>query len=298
MNADGNGGRVLYNGPSEEWGATFSPDGTKVVFTVDQPNGTAAIFMIDVAGGEPWRVSERGSYPSWVPAAGAFVPSVDPGQLSAATQSGSRALTSAPLSLPGDDLMRLTFGGTRHYTAAFAPDQSRILLSVEMDDGWQIFEADPNGGGLTRQITDGPYNHYQTDYSRDGRTFLTSVNFDGDGDIYLFDASTGEPLEQLTDNPGLDYQPRFLPDESGYIYSSDTDGDHEVYLMIFGGRQTKLTDNSTFDGFAEISPDGQWITFYSGRDDDYEIYVMDIQGRNPRRLTYSGGRDASPSFTP
>ena len=212
--------------------------------------------------------------------------------------SNSHTLASAPISLSGEGLVRLTFGGTSHYTAMFSPDQSRLLLSVEMDDDWQVFEADPNGGGLLRQITAGPYNHYQAEYSSDGQTFITSVNLDGDGDIYLFDVATGEPQQQLINNPGLDYHPRFLPDGSGFIFSSDTDGDHEVYVGTFDGNQRKLTDNDTFDGFATISPDGQWVTFYSGRDSDYEIYVMDIEGRNARRLTTSRGRDASPSFSP
>ncbi len=217
------------------------------------------------------------------------------------TRGGGIRLAVEPIPLSGDGLMQLTFGDeahTSHYTPVFAPDQSRILMSVEMGDYWQVFEADPNGGGLGRQLTSGLYDHEQVALSPDGHFFLTSTNRDGDGDIYLFDAATGEMRQQLTDNPGLDYQPRWLPDGQSFIFSSDTDGDHDVYRGTLDGGQTNLTRNGTFDGYATPSADGRYITFYAGRDGDYEIYVMDIDGGNPRRLTISEGRDASPSFSP
>lgn len=211
-------------------------------------------------------------------------------------------LSDEPIPLLGDGLMRLTFGERSHYTAIFAPDQSYILLSVQMDDGWQIWKADPNGGGLQRMITSGPRNHYQADISPDGRTFLTSANLDSgeDLDIHLFDLVTGQHLAQLTDNRGNDYHPRWLPDGRRFIFSVNDDGtaNDEIYIGSLDGPQIQLTDNKSFDGFAVPSPDGRWVAFYSGRDNDYEIYVMDIDGNNQRRLTYSRSRDASPSFSP
>jgi len=290
MRPDGSDARLVYNGSGEEWGAVWSADGTQIVFTAVQPDDSDNLYIMDAGGGAPRLLAERGSYPSW-----------------AAGSSGagdSRALPGSfaaePQPLTGDGLVQLTFGERNHYTPVFAPDQARLLLSVEMDDGWQIYEADPNGGGLLRQLTSGQYDHYQAAYSPDGLTFLTSANLDGDGDIYLFDATTGEQLQQVTDNPGLDYHPRWLPDGQSFIFSlspGDT-STSEVFLGTLDGRQTQLTHNDTFDGFATPSADGQYITFYSGRDGDYEIYVMDANGGDARRLTVSRGRDASPSFSP
>ncbi|CUS05588.1 putative Mitogen-activated protein kinase kinase kinase [Candidatus Promineifilum breve] len=219
------------------------------------------------------------------------------------TRGGGLRLAAPPIPLSGDGLVQLTFvdeAHTSHYTAVFAPDQSRILMSVEMGDDWQVFEADPNGGGLGRQLTSGPYDHYQAALSPDGRSFLTSANRDGDGDIYLFDAATGEMLQQLTNDHALDYHPRWLPDGESFIYSADDEGsdNDEIFLMTLDGRRTQLTDDGTYDGFATPSADGQYIAFYSNREGDHEIYVMDIDGGNPRRLTISAGRDASPSFSP
>ncbi len=225
------------------------------------------------------------------------------GEVEAQIRGVNVPLTAGPQPLTGDGLVRLTTADaahSSHYTAIFAADQSRILLSVEMGDDWQVFDADPNGGGLRRQLTSGLYDHYQADLSPDGRYFLTSANRDGDGDIYLFDATTGALVQQLTNAHALDYHPRWLPDGQSFIYSADDDGtgNDEIFLMTLDGRQTQLTNNEAFDGFATPSRDGQYIAFYSGRDGDYEIYVMDIDGSNQRRLTISSSRDASPSFSP
>ncbi len=294
MDADGGNVRPIYNSRAEDWGAVWSADGSQIVFAATQADYTDDLYIMDADGSNVRLLTERGAYPSW--AIG------QPGNAEAPADRSGGGISpgTQPIPLAGDELTRLTFGERDHYTAVFAPDQSRILLSAEMSDGWHIFEADPNGGGLGRQLTSGPYDHYQAGYSPDGRTFLTSANLDGDGDIYLFDATTGEMLQQVTNNRGMDYHPRWLPDGQSFIFSlqaSDTNSS-EVFLGTLDGQQTQLTHNDTFDGFASPSADGQWIAFYSGRDGDYEIYVMDVNGNNQSRLTTSKGRDASPSFSP
>ena len=302
MDADGGNVRALYNSPAEDWGAVWSADGSQIAFSVSQTDATDDLYIMNADGSGVRLLAERAAYPSW--AVGQPGVAADPGQ----TRGGGSDLTAidlaaAPIPLRGDGLVQLTFADAAHssnYTTIFAPDQSYILLSVEMGDNWQIFEADPNGGGLGRQLTYGPYDHYQADLSPDGQTFLTSANLDGNGDVYLFDAVTGEMLQKLTNDYPLDYHPRWMPDGEGFIYSTDDDGtgNDEVFMMTLDGRRTQLTDNSSFDGFATPSHDGRYVAFYSGRDGDYEIYVMDIDGSNPRRLTTSPGRDASPSFSP
>lgn len=298
MRPDGSDAQLLYNSPSEDWGASWSTDGRHILFATVRPDDDInEIMIMDADGRNVRRLTERGSFPSW--AVGGSGTASEPGQ----TRGGSIAPVSGPIPLSGNGLLQLTFADAAHssnYTALFAPDQSYILLSVEMGDTWQVWEADPSGGGLRRQITRGPYHYYQADLSPDGRTFLTSVNLDGDGDIHLLDVETGQALQQMTNDYPIDYHPRWLPGGSSFIYSTDDDGtdNDEIFLMTLDGRKTQLTDNDSFDGFATPSRDGRYVAFYSGRDGDYEIYVMDIDGRNQRRLTTSPGRDASPSFSP
>lgn len=280
MRPDGTDAQLLYNGEGEEWGASWSPDGTQIVFASDQADGTANLFIMNADGRAARQLLERGGYPSWARAL-------------------DGAATAAPRqALVGEGLVRLTFGEKAHYSAVLAADQSYILLSAQVDGRWQIFAAEPDGGGLRRQITHGQADHYQPEPLPGRQSFLAAADLDGDMDIYEFDLATGEPLTQLTDNPDPDYAPRALPDGSGFLFTSERDGDAEIYGATFDGNQAALTQNTVFDGFPSVSADGQWIAFQSNRDGDYEIYVIHSDGGQLRRLTVSAGRDASPAFSP
>lgn len=65
MNADGSNSRLLYNSPNYDWGADWTADGSSIVFTQDEAN-TGVIYMINADGSNPRKITERGSYPSWV----------------------------------------------------------------------------------------------------------------------------------------------------------------------------------------------------------------------------------------
>lgn len=65
MNADGSNSRLLYNSPNYDWGADWTADGSSIVFTQDEAN-TGVIYMMNADGSNPQKITERGSYPSWV----------------------------------------------------------------------------------------------------------------------------------------------------------------------------------------------------------------------------------------
>jgi Tol biopolymer transport system component len=206
----------------------------------------------------------------------------------------------SPAPLSGSGVVQLTFGDDLHYTPALSPDQQRMVISVRIDQYWQLVEADPNGQGVIRQITNAPADFYHPQFTADGQQILAASNMDGGNlDIYLFDFATGEVVQQLTDTPGDNYAPWWLPDYSGFIFTSTRDGNDELYRFdLETMTATRLTHNNAFDGFASVSPDGRQIAFYSNRDGAYEIYRMGLDGQNPQRLTAGRGRDAMPVFSP
>ena len=64
MNADGGNQRLLFTSDDYEWGADWSPDGRKIVFT--RENGAASyIYSMNADGSDVTFITERGSYPSW-----------------------------------------------------------------------------------------------------------------------------------------------------------------------------------------------------------------------------------------
>lgn len=248
------------------------------------PVGTGATFTSDVAG-ELWLGPNDDD------------PTDNAGEMRVRVRLGEvEPVTIIPLE--GSGLMQLTFGPERDYTPTLSPDQTRLVMSSEIDGTWTLVGVDVNGSGALTPLADDSSDYQAPHFSPDGQTLLVSGSlFGGDYNIYLLNSS-GELMAPLTDMPGDEYSPRWLADGSGFVFSWQQDDVEGITLQRMDGERTELSRSTTFDGFAWPSPDGRRVAFYSGRDGNYEIYVMDIDGGSPRRLTVNPGRDASPTWSP
>jgi len=65
-----------------------------------------------------------------------------------------------------------------------------------------------------------------------------------------------------------------------------------------GGTPQRLTDGPGIDVGGSYSPDGSKIVFESDRSGNQQIYVMDADGGNQRRISFFGGRAATPEWSP
>ncbi|MDW7984623.1 MAG: hypothetical protein RMK16_08100, partial [Acidobacteriota bacterium] len=138
-----------------------------------------------------------------------------------------------------------------------------------------------------------------------------------DYDIYIA-RPDGSDLRPLFQAPG--YQAEATVARDGRIvFTSDHEGDLELYVMEADRRTVRrVTRVPGYDGGAFFSPDGQWIVF-RGRHpeegperDDYfallqdrlvrpsrmEIFVVRPDGQDLRQVTYNGGANFAPYFTP
>src|SRR3546814_9406388 len=76
-------------------------------------------------------------------------------------------------------------------------------------------------------------------------------------------------------------------------------GNTDIYLVAAsGGRSTRLTDTPGIDIGGSYSPDGSQIVFESDRSGSQQCYVMNADGSNQRRLSFFGGRCATPEWSP
>jgi len=67
MDAAGGNQRPVYDGPGDDWGGVWSPDGRLLAFTSDE-SGAPEIYIIAAEGGAPRKISSGGGeYPAWVP---------------------------------------------------------------------------------------------------------------------------------------------------------------------------------------------------------------------------------------
>ena len=47
MRPDGSDARLIYNGPYEEWGATWSADGSQIIFAINEPGDVDNLYIMD-----------------------------------------------------------------------------------------------------------------------------------------------------------------------------------------------------------------------------------------------------------
>ena len=56
---------LLYNSSNYEWGADWTADGRSIIFTSDEAD-TGVIYIMNANGSSLRKITEQGSYPSWV----------------------------------------------------------------------------------------------------------------------------------------------------------------------------------------------------------------------------------------
>src|SRR3546814_1250016 len=65
-----------------------------------------------------------------------------------------------------------------------------------------------------------------------------------------------------------------------------------------GGTPQRLTNGPGINIGGSYSPDGSQIVFESDRSGSQQIYVMNADGSNQRRISFFGGRAATPEWSP
>ncbi len=127
------------------------------------------------------------------------------------------------------------------------------------------------------------------------------------GDIVVM--RPGEPARPLTHGEGWNYAPRWSPDGQKVVFGSTRSGSEQLYTMNADGTHvTQLTHAESFIGLAAWSPDGTHLAFGSSAAGltgplgvihaPSDIYVANADGTNARRLTFSGGLNAEPAWSP
>ncbi len=175
------------------------------------------------------------------------------------------------------------------YIAETGPKDNRVKRLAIMD----------SDGANHRFITNGQSTalspRYSPDYSR--IAYLSYV--DGNPRIYVYEIDSGRQT-LVTDSPNPTFAPRWSPDGRWILYSMAVSGNTDIYRVSSagGGRPERLTNSPSIEVGGSYSPDGRQIVFESDQSGSQQCYVMDADGSNQRRITFFGGRCATPEWSP
>ncbi len=117
--------------------------------------------------------------------------------------------------------------------------------------------------------------------------------------IYVYDLDTGKQ-RLVTEGGSAAFAPRWSPDGRTILFSMATAGSTNIYSVSAagGGTPRRLTDTPGISIGGSFSPDGSRIVFESDRSGTQQLYVMNADGSNAQRISFGGGRYATPEWSP
>ncbi len=175
------------------------------------------------------------------------------------------------------------------YIAETGPKGNRVKQLAIMD----------SDGANHRFITNGQATALTPRFSPDYKSIMYLSFLDGNPRIYVYDIGTGKQ-RLVTSSKNPTFAPRWSPDGQWVLYSMAIAGNTDIYKVSAagGGTPVKLTQSPGIDVGGSFSPDGSKIVFESDRSGSQQLYVMNADGSDQQRISFGGGRYATPEWSP
>jgi Tol biopolymer transport system component len=240
MMLDGSDLRRLTFNDFPEWSASWSPDGTQILFESDRDEETNLYLMnADGSNVRAIPINIPASNPVWSPTGNriAFSSYVD-GNISDIVVAN----------LDGSSLDRLTDGNFWNGDPTWSPDGTRLAFTSDRAGSNQLFTIDVDGSNL-QQLTTSNIAHYQPSWSPDGIKMafvsdgLTETRL-GSSNIYLLNLDSGIETQITTEESEGANQPSWSPDGQ-YIIFRAAEADLTVQIFILNpitGQRITITD--------------------------------------------------------
>jgi Tol biopolymer transport system component len=276
--------------PGSHRQASFSPDGKRIAFVMEDSAGTPQVWLKKLQGGEPVQLTREASgvdRPRWHPREDRIFFGVHGGGIWSVASSG------------GSPVLVVEHGQK--------PNLSR-------DGRWLVFEHEQRirlarlagaGSAVTSMSAGAPPRSgiplfpAQPAFSSDGGSiaFVQYPNSPLDGDLWIW-RRDGSPARQLTFDDSPIRSPVFAPDGSAIYASSSRGGGLTLWRFpVRGGAPQQVTTGAGEDVDADISADGRRLIYTNQRNSQRLVWLDPRTGEQrvlvERRLTTT-----HPSFSP
>ncbi|WP_375751169.1 hypothetical protein [Vibrio sp. HN007] len=294
--SDGSGKVVqqLTNNASEDYLASWSPNGSEIVFTSNRDNGDSEIYVMNADGSNQINISNRRGHDAnavWSPDGEQIVFCSD--------REGSINLYI--VDKKGKNLRRLTDVEVEAGHPTWSPDGQWIAY-FEFDRNQKsnvvLISAD---GAKTMRVTDKPkLEGTSIDWSPDSKKIVYDSRRKRVFDIYKYDLVTGKEY-QLTDLSTVDTSPKWSRDGREIVFLSARGGEkNQLFIMGEDGSSPRnLGLPQAQDKEPSISSDGSYISYTRVYESRYpNIFMSSVDGKNVVRLFSEKGYQSQPLFRP
>ncbi len=186
----------------------------------------------------------------------------------------------------------------------FSPDGSQIAFTEQRGAYQNIYLINATEGAAVQQVTAASTNELGPQFTSDGNSIYFTR--EENGRYYLWNVNLNSSLlTQFTEG----FTPNLTPDETKMIVtrnSKDGEGRGEIWMIdLKVGTETMIL-NDPERGFSSpaISPRGDIIACVGStqesptRPKNLDLYLIRLDGTNLRQLTFHGGHDMSPQWSP
>jgi dipeptidyl aminopeptidase/acylaminoacyl peptidase len=286
-------------------GATLSPDGKWVAYSVSTPDMTANrnasnLWLVPAAGGAAIQLTQSGhdNSPAWSPdsKALAFISSrAGTPQVYVISMEGGESHAITQLS-GGADLVKYSTDGK---TIAFT---SSVYVDCKDDACNKARDEEKEKNKVKARVYEQLLYRHWTHWSEGKRSHLFVTAPDGSGTPR--DLTAGANYDVPPDERGGPEDINFSPDGAEICYTAVPDKvealstNGELFLVpTAGGEAKKITTNPGFDGNPVYSPDGKYIAYHAQLTAGYEadrwrVMLYDRKAGKSEDLTEKFDRSA------
>jgi len=265
MNSDGTNQQKLFADNFNEFSASLSSDGARVVFTSDR-SSSSEIYISDSGGAFMKRLTYTSDIP--LPSGGYFYPvfSRDASKIAFIKSYGNSRREVCVMNSDGSGIKNIYAGDILGAPVSFTSDGSRVAFAVIDKNGTADIFAAPADGGAQARITSEAegYASHSPCFSPDGAKMAFVSDRDGNQEIYIAN-SDGSGVTRLTSNAFEDHSPCFSPDGSLIIYSSNNGAFNNLYSVPSAGGASKAFASNSYNDENSSTGTGFVIMSSAGR---------------------------------